>query len=266
MHFLDLIYPGDIYCIACGRPLPSGTEAALCERCASGIKWASGRLCGKCGKILAEGNRKNLCRDCAREEHLFRKGYTCALYDGQAAEVIRDMKYREKPSYADAVAAFMAARIEAAGFALPDWGVIIPVPMYKGKKEQRGYNQAVLIARSLAKRLKIPLMEDALERSRDTGVMSSLSLGERKQNLSGALCVRHSAAKNLRDKEVLLVDDVYTTGSTADACTETLLATGCAQVDLIVFASGSDGSQDLAQDDVPDAELFYKSDDNHQIR
>jgi predicted amidophosphoribosyltransferase len=194
------------------------------------------------------------------------------------------MKYRNRPSAAAALAAIMAARIEADGSrvgarddrgcgarddkcgALPAWGAVIPVPMYKGKKEQRGYNQAELIASSLAKRLKIPLQKDALERSRDTGVMSSLSLGERKQNLSGALCVPPGAAKNLRGKEVLLVDDVYTTGSTTDSCAEALLAAGCTQVDFIVFASGSDGSQDLAQDDMPDTELFYKSADNPQIR
>jgi predicted amidophosphoribosyltransferase len=189
MHLFDLIYPGDIYCIACGRPLPAGTEAALCGRCASEIHWTTGRLCEKCGKPLAKDNRKTLCHDCARDEHRFGKGYACALYDGPAAGVIRDMKYRDRPSYADTVAAFMAARIEAAGSLddkdgiLPSWDFIIPVPMFKGKREKRGYNQAELIAQGLAKRLGTPALTDAIARSRDTGVMSSLSLGERKQNL-----------------------------------------------------------------------------------
>jgi ComF family protein len=176
------------------------------------------------------------------------------------------MKYRDRPAYADAVTALMEARIRAAAAEetgeLPAWDALVPVPMHRTKQEKRGYNQADLLARGLAKRLGLPLLQDLLVRNRETGVMSSLSLGERKQNLADAFCIRRGApAELLQGKEILLLDDVFTTGSTADACAEVLLRAGCTQVDLIVFATGADGSQDSAQDDVPDAELFYNSAD-----
>jgi ComF family protein len=269
MNLLDLIFPNDIYCIACGRPLAAGSEAALCDRCMAEVHWTAGRLCKKCGKLLAENNRKTRCYDCAQEEHLFEKGYACALYDGPAAKIVRDMKYRSLPSHAETVAAFLAARIKAAADAetgeLPNWDAVIPVPMHKGKREKRGYNQAELIARGLARRLGLPLLARALVRRRDTGVMSSLSLWERKQNLIDAFCVGPGETGKLHGKAILLVDDVYTTGSTADACAEVLLKAGCTQVDLIVFATGADGGQNLSQDDEPDAELFQKSADNPQF-
>jgi ComF family protein len=269
MYLLDWIYPNDIYCIACGRPLPAGTAAALCAQCTDEIHWAVTCLCEKCGKPLAENNRKAFCGDCLRDEHRFRKGYACALYDGPAAEIIRDMKYRGKPSHAEAIAALLAARIKAAADPvtgeLPAWDAVVPVPMYPGKKEKRGYNQAELLARGLAKRLGLPLLADTLRRTRETGVMSSLSLGERKQNLSDAFCVTDAAGK-LRGKTILLTDDVYTTGSTADACAEALFAAGCSQVDFIAFAIGADGSQLSTQDDSPDTELFWNSADNLQFR
>ena len=268
MNFLDLIYPNDIYCIACGRPLPTGTVLPLCEKCTSEILWVSGRLCGKCGKPLSENNPKELCHDCDCEKHYFDKGYSCALYHGHTADIIRDLKYRDKPGYCDAVATLMVARIKAeAGSTgeLPAWDAIVPVPMYHVKKERRGYNQADLIARGLSKRLDIPFYANALTRNRDTGIMSSLSLGDRMQNLAGALCVAPCFRDKLRGKKILLVDDVYTTGSTADACAETMKALGCLSVDLITFAIGADARQKSAQDVVPDTELFYNSSDNLQL-
>ena len=269
MNFLDLIYPKDIYCIACARPLPTGAEVALCEKCSSKIPWVIGRLCEKCGKPLAENNIKNLCSDCSEDEHHFEKGYACTLYHGLPSFIIRDMKYRNNPSYCDTIATLMAFRLRAEADGdtgeLPTWDAIVPVPMYRLKKEIRGYNQSELIARSLAKILGIPFYVNAITRIRDTGIMSRLSLGDRRKNLEDSICVSPAFSGKLFDKKILLVDDVYTTGSTADACTEAMKAVGCKTVELITFAIGADVGQKSAQDMVSDSELFYNSSDNLQI-
>ena len=269
MNFLDLIYPKDIYCIACGRPLPAGTEISLCEKCSSEIPWLKGRLCEKCGKPLAENNLKNLCSDCDENEHYFEKGYSCALYHGHSADIIRDMKYRNNPAYCDTIAALMAVRLKSIADddtgELPAWDAVVPVPMYRLKKEERGYNQSELIARRLAKILDLPFYMNAIARSRDTGIMSRLSQGDRRKNLEGAIFIEPAFVLKFFGKRILLVDDVYTTGSTADACTEAMTSVGCKTVELITFAIGADVRQKSAQDVVSDTELFYNSSDNLQI-
>ena len=269
MKFFDLIFPNNIYCIACGRPLPPGLDISLCERCTEEIQWVSGRLCEKCGKPLADNNHKSICHDCSETEHYFDKGYACALYNGHAANIIRDMKYRDKPAYGDVIAALMMARLRAAANSdtgeMPAWDAVVSVPMYREKKEKRGYNQADVIARGLAKRQGLPFRANIIQRNRDTGIMSKLSLEDRRQNLAGAFYISPASIKGLSGKSVLLVDDVYTTGSTADACAWTLHFAGCNTVDLITFAVGADAGQKSAQDIVQDAELFYNSADNPQI-
>ena len=170
------------------------------------------------------------------------------------------MKYRDRPSYGDSVAALMVARLLAAAGPgtgeLPGWDLVVPVPMYLGKKEKRGYNQAEIIGRGLAKRLGLPYRANVLKRNRETELMSKLSLDERKQNLTGAIILNSAFEKTIPGSSVLLVDDVYTTGSTADACAMVLKNAGCAPVDLITFAIGADVNQKSAQDIVSGAEHF----------
>jgi len=247
MNLLNLIFPKDLYCVSCGRPLPSGTDIviALCQRCAGEIEWVSGRLCNKCGRPLAEENRKDYCRDCVGAGlHVYGKAIACAVYTGKAAELVREMKYRGKAWYADTISSLMAHRyaIEADRETgeLPYYDFIVSVPMSLAKKATRGYDQAELIASSLSEKIKVPYLKNALKRMRDTNVMSSLSEGERRMNLEGAFFVSYDMIKLLVGKRLLLADDVYTTGSSVDACSKTLLDIGAETVDVIVFGTGTD--------------------------
>jgi len=247
MNPLDLIFPKDLYCVSCGRPLPPLKDGgyALCERCASEIMWVTGRRCAKCGRPLADENPGELCRDCASgAEHAYRKGYACAVYSGRAAELVRGMKYRGKAWRADAIASLMAARYFADADPetgeLPCYDYILWAPMNAGKKAVRGYDQAELLASGFAKRTGIPCLKNALKRARDTDVMSSLSADERRQNLADAFEVRCDMIGAIEGGRLLLVDDVYTTGSTASACAGTLLAAGAEYIDIFVFATGAD--------------------------
>ena len=247
MNPLGLIFPVDLYCISCGRPLPpQGREGiALCESCYDGIVWVTGRRCAKCGRPLDAENPGEVCRDCAASpEHMFGKGLACALYMGTVAEIVRDMKYRGKSWYSGTLAAFMAARYAAETDPetgeCPPHDFLVSVPMTGRKKSVRGYNQAELLTRELSERAGIAYLKDALVRVRDTGVMSSLSSDERRQNLSEAFTVPCDMIDILAGKRLLLADDVYTTGSTANACAAVLLAAGAESVDIICFAIGAD--------------------------
>ena len=245
MNILDLIFPNNLYCVSCSRPLPQSGNIAFCESCASEIPWITGKCCAICGRPLAAENPKELCRDCgASGERKFRKGYACALYMGPVAELVRNMKYKNRSWYADTFAASMAARYLAETDPetgeLPCHDYLISVPMSERKKSVRGFNQAALLAKGLSGRIGTHYLKDALKRVRETDVMSSLSADERRQNLANAFIVPCNARDFLAGSRLLLVDDVYTTGSTADACAEVLLAAGAESVDIFVFAIGAD--------------------------
>jgi len=247
MNILDLIFPKDLYCISCGRPLPAQEAGglALCGRCASEIAWISGRSCEKCGRPLSDENPGVFCHECAGGgERVFNKGYACAVYAGRVADIVREMKYRQKSWYADTIASLMAARYFAAADPetgeLPEYDGLACVPMNAKKKSARGYDQANLIARGLSRRTGIPCLAGALKRVRETDVMSGLTAGERRQNLAGAFAVPCDMIDIVAGKKLLVADDVYTTGSSVGVCAEALLAAGAESVDVIVFAIGAD--------------------------
>jgi ComF family protein len=153
------------------------------------------------------------------------------------------MKYRDRPWIARLLAEAMADRllavadVETGEILRPDW--IVSVPMYPKKAQKRGYNQSDLLGRMLAGHMDLPYRGDLIQRRRQTEVMSGLSKDDRRVNLAGAFAVTAGAESLLQGTAVLLVDDVYTTGSTADACADALLAAGAARVDVLVFAAGA---------------------------
>jgi len=154
------------------------------------------------------------------------------------------MKYREKSWYADTISALMAKKYFSLADPdtgeLPHYDHIAAVPMAPKKRESRGYDQAALLAGGLSRRIGIPYYPKTLARVRETDVMSSLSAGERRQNLTYAFSVGYDKIGRVVTNKILLVDDVYTTGSSVSACAETLLLAGAGRVDVIVFAIGAD--------------------------
>ena len=247
MNILDFVFPKDLYCISCGRPLPpqGAGGLALCDRCVSEISWISGGSCEKCGRLLADENPGRFCRECEDDGgHMFRRGYACAVYTGRAADIVREMKYRRKSWYADTLASLMAAKYFSGADPetgeLPEYDGLAFVPMSARKMAARGYDQAGLIARGLSRKTGIPFLPGALERVRETDVMSGLSAGERRQNLAGAFVVPCDMIDIVAGKKLLIVDDVYTTGSSVGVCAEALLAAGAESVDVLVFAIGAD--------------------------
>jgi ComF family protein len=150
------------------------------------------------------------------------------------------MKYKEEGYIAKSIGGIMADKF--IGLAdletgeIPAYDILVPIPMHKEKRILRGYDQAEQIALSLGSKLNIPVSCGLLERVRKTAAMSKLGRDERMHNLQCAFEVSSNRVEDIKGKSVLLVDDVFTTGSSADACAEVLFAGGAASVDLIVFA------------------------------
>jgi ComF family protein len=234
-RFKELVFPSNIYCICCGNIIDRTRPYSLCDACVRNLRWANKKTCSKCGKILGENYRRSLCTDCSEMEHYFEKGFTCVEYGMYEKLIIRDYKYHDKPYFGDKLAEIMYDRLVIEGLHLD---MIIPVPMHKSKEKKRGYNQAALLAKGISKRMNVPFDQNLMMRSRLTKPMNKMNPQERKDNVRDAFTIREEKDKMIKDKVVLLVDDIFTTGSTLDECSKLLLEKGAVKVYMICFSAG----------------------------
>ncbi len=239
-EFLDLLYPPNIYCLCCGAVI-DGEEYGLCQTCIKSIRWANNKTCHTCGKVLQDWYVLKECTDCRDIDHIFDKGYTCAVYDDMTKPLIHGLKYGGKGYIAQNLATILADRL------VGSYQTVVPVPMHEKKKKSRGYNQAELMAKYLAIRMGLPMDTKSLIRGKKTQVMAKLSAHERRQNMFEAFEV--ALPENFAGKKILLVDDVYTTGSTADGCAKALKEAGANIVHVVTFAAGQNAFKNQGQVD-----------------
>lgn len=223
---LNLIFPP--VCPVCGKP----ATGYIHPECEERLVPVNRQRCIVCGKQLGDG-RETLCLDCRHRRHEFNQTISVFQYTEAARQCIYRLKYKNKREYAAPLGHLMwkyaGRRIR---FYRPE--VIVPVPMYAAKKRRRGYNQAELLAQALSRESGIPCAPDALIRTRATRPMKELSGGERAANLAGAF----QADGPLPWKRVLLLDDIYTSGSTLDACAAALKEAGVQEVCGICLCTG----------------------------
>lgn len=231
----DIIFPPNIYCIACGAPIYPEEPYSLCSHCLQEISWANGKLCKVCGKLLEDWYPVDICGECVNRSRSFDRGITCMQYREIERKMIRDFKYRGKSFLSRKLSEIIYDKIMAEGL---EFDIIVPVPMYAGKKRKRGYNQAELLGKYLGRRLGVPCLSNILSRIRDTAPMSKLGLRDRKRNLDGAFLVSESAKREISGRRILLIDDIYTTGTTAEHCSKLLKSRGAAQVYIASLAAG----------------------------
>ena len=183
----------------------------------------------KCGKEL-EDERLEYCGDCSDSALPFVRNYAVWHYDRQMKRSVMEFKYGGRREYTGFYVHHMAGRY---GERLLRHGVtaLVPVPVSEKRKRSRGYNQAELLARGMADKLGIPVI-NLLKRVKNTKPQSGLSKRERKHNLTGAFAWNMAEAKKweVLPKTVALIDDIYTTGATLAACTEVLQDNGIAAV------------------------------------
>jgi len=219
---LEILYPR--HCPFCDRLL-SGREPLLCRRCAGELKLIQGPVCQKCGRPL-ETDTLEYCDNCRRKEHLFIRGFAPFTYRGRVQDSITRFKYDGRAEYAS----FYAAAIRKFGEPfLNVWmpELIVPVPIHPERYRKRGYNQAEELGKRLAASLHIPCAQHEIFRRKNTRPQKGLTPSMRRNNLQNAF----AALEGIRLPErVLLVDDIYTTGTTLDALTETVLGAGARKV------------------------------------
>ncbi len=187
----------------------------------------------KCGKPLTE-ERAEYCPDCRRRTYSFEKGRAAFVYDGVMRGSISRFKYHNRRKYADFYADEILKRY---GRMLRSWQAeaLIPVPIHKSRMRKRGFNQAALVAERMGERLGIPVEKDLLVRVKKTKAQKNLSDAERRENLKNAFQV---SGNELKLKRVVLVDDIYTTGSTLDAGASVLREAGAEKVYFLSICIG----------------------------
>lgn len=232
---LEVFFPSNIYCICCGNIIDNTRPYSLCDSCVRNLHWATAKTCKKCGKMLGENYRREFCNDCYETEHYFERGFTCAEYGMYEKLIVRDYKYHGKPYFGDKLAEIMFDRLEMEELPLD---LIVPVPMHKKKERKRGYNQAALLAKGIGRRMDVPFDGKLLMRDRRTKPMNKMNPQERRDNVKDAFTLSPEKVKIVRDKTILLVDDIFTTGSTLDECSRLLLEGGACKIYMACFAAG----------------------------
>ena len=229
-QFLDFFYPGR--CPVCGRILAK-EEVLVCRRCRMELPWVAEPVCIRCGKPIASPE-KALCADCARTDHAFTEGRAALLYEKGIRLSVNRMKFYNHREYLPFYAACMYAAHRGH---LQKWNAdcIIPVPMHPKKRTERGFDQAVLLARALSELCRIPVLEDVLVRTRYTKASRKLGREHRLANLRGAFTVRQ---RESLPQSVLLVDDIYTTGMTMDHAAAALRKAGVTQIYFLTLCTG----------------------------
>lgn len=204
----------------------------ICPECKEKLQYISEPRCCKCGKQLLDANAV-YCYDCERKQHLFERGV--ALYDYHAiSDSIYRFKYKDRPEYAAFYGKDLAKKLAQD---ILQWhpDALIPVPLHASKLRKRTYNQAELLAKELGKNLSIPVYTDLVKRVRKTRPQKELDVSARQKNLEKAFIMGRNDVKL---KKTVIIDDIYTTGSTVDAIAAELL---CAGVEKIYFVTLSIG-------------------------
>ena len=247
-EMLDLVYPPGLYCICCGKITDDSRTYRLCNDCMRSMNWNTGRRCAKCGRPLVESDPGKLCFGCAQteasgQERSFDIGYACAGYGACAQSVIFSLKYGGRADIGDTLGEilydFMLSEFEEDELAAM-YDIVIPVPIYTDKLKKRGFNHAELIGRGFAKRTELPFDPGALIRTRATVPMKGLGPEERRANISGAFEIRNSRLPKIQGARILLIDDIFTTGSTIDEIAALLKCHGAERVDFLAFAAAGD--------------------------
>lgn len=229
-QLLDLIYPR--CCPFCGRVLPFQGEPA-CKACLMKLKKVSSPHCLRCGKTI-ETEDLEYCQDCLKIPKSYIRGYPVFEYTGGIKKAIYDFKYKNQRVYGKFFADCMYS---CYGSELLKLGLdgLVPVPIHRKKRKIRGYNQAEILARHLGKRMNVPVFSNMLVRIMNTSPQKELNDKARIKNLKNAFII---GTNKIKLKKVLLVDDIYTTGATIEACTKVLMDFGVEEVYYVSLAIG----------------------------
>ena len=217
---LNLLFPPR--CIVCGQ-----VDSWLCDECAPKLPQLQGPVCARCGVPVTH---PPLCPRCRQTPLRLQQVRSVFLFDGRPRAAIHHLKYRHGRELAAPLGRLLADYMATNPMPVD---LVVPVPLHPRRLRQRGYNQAALLACELGRQAGLPVDQDGLQRVRETASQMRLNAAERQVNVRDAFACSNG---NAQGRQVLLVDDVCTTGATLEACADALRAGGAKAVWALTLA------------------------------
>lgn len=217
-------------CSACGKELLAHIRGGMCPECEKTSVKLGTDICGKCGRALA--NEAEFCDTCIRNERAFVRARSCYVYEGAPKKFVYRLKFGGRRYLAAFIAEAMVDRYLDCGF---ECDCVVAVPLSAKRKRKRGYNQAELIAEELSSRLKLPLIDGALVKTKENKPQTKLTKREREENVRGVYEV--TSPETFKGRRVLVVDDVMTTGATLGEVSRVLYKSKARSVEALTYCS-----------------------------
>lgn len=231
----EIIYP--VKCPFCGEIVSSGNKKMssrnwICAECRRKVPYLKEPRCMCCGKPVINAEQE-YCFDCSKRKHAFEEGRSLWIHKEPAEQAIYAFKYHNRRIYGKAFGAELADQY---GDYLKKKGItmIVPIPLHRKRKKRRGYNQAEILAKVLGESTGIMVDAGVLERVKATKPQKQLDNKGRRRNIKGAFRV----TKSVKGEKIMLIDDIYTTGSTLDEAAGVLKRSGAEKVYFLTLSIG----------------------------
>lgn len=228
-NVINQFFPKGIKCILCGEELSHNTLYSICDDCMEKLPYNNGHNCLRCDRPI--NNMGNYCVNCKNGTLYFKNNKSLFLYKPPINTVVRKLKYDNRKFLSDTFGNMLAGEVSRMDH---DFDIVIPVPLFPKRQKKRGYNQSELLCGAMKEKLKMNVDTNVLIKIRNTRTQANLTRTERMENLSDAFMVKDR--KMVKGKTILLVDDVFTTGTTINECAKTLIEAGAKAVYSITLA------------------------------
>lgn len=233
--FKDLIYPN--CCLACGNRIETAQEEnPICAGCRDKIEKNLPPFCAACGRRLdAKAIEKNTCSNCSKVKFYFDRAFSPCVYTGVIKKLIHEFKYNGKDYLRKPLGSMMNTFIRDYSLPIKHLDFIIPVPLHKIRRREREFNQAQLLSQEVADEFSKKALDNILIRSKPTKTQTELTSEERLRNVEKSFLV--SRPDLIKDTNLLLIDDVLTTGATSNEAAKSLKEAGAKIIILMTLAN-----------------------------
>lgn len=232
-NLLDIFYPSNLKCVVCNREISAGvTDNYFCKECYKKLPIISGKTCLKCGEPL--NSQAKYCLRCKNTTFNFTKAHAFGVYEGNLKELIHNFKFNNKPYLYKSLAHMLVLTYILQIKSKNKIDAVTYVPMHKNRLKERGFNQCELLANEFCKKTNLPLLKNLLIKTRHTKSQANLSMKDRKVNLINAFEITNKDI--VQGKNILLIDDIFTTGSSCEECSIVLKKFGANQIIVLTVA------------------------------
>lgn len=227
----EIIYPQ--YCLSCRKKIADKNSGdPICAECVEKIIPNIPPFCRRCGRHISA---QRICDDCVKINFHFDRAWASCRYEGAAREMLHSFKYKSKTGLGRNLSQLLINFVKNYHLPVSDCDYVIPIPLSAAKLREREFNQAGTLAEGLAKYFELKLLDNNLKRIRNTASQAELDKHKRWQNIQGAFGLKDPEA--LKEKTILLIDDVLTTGATASEAAKTLKNAGASSVFVLTVAN-----------------------------